>query len=170
MLVYSPRRLRKQRARARQPRRILIPVGGAGAQKSFVSQFIQALGSHVAEGKVQLMLNAGDHEHMRVAFAEALAAIGVSDYAVVDSMEGVHEYAERLRSGVEPTHAVTLFAFKQYFPAVATAGWLARSRPDGGGASVAVACASRRQPTSSPASPTCSRASRPSLLSTRCPS
>jgi len=118
--------LRKQRARARQPRRILIPVGGAGAQKTFVSQFIQALGSHVAEGKVQLMLNAGDHEHMRVAFAEALAAIGVSDYAVVDSMEGVHEYAERLRSGVEPTHAVTLFAFKQYFPAVATTDVLSR--------------------------------------------
>jgi len=126
MLAYSPRRLRKQRARARQPRRILIPVGGAGAQKTFVSQFIQALGSHVAEGKVQLMLNAGDHEHMRVAFAEALAAIGVSDYSVVDSMEGVHEYAERLRSGVEPTHAVTLFAFKQYFPAVATTDVLSR--------------------------------------------
>jgi hypothetical protein len=35
--------LRKARARERQPLRILIPVGGAGAQKTFVTNFVKAL-------------------------------------------------------------------------------------------------------------------------------
>lgn len=40
------------RANARQPTRLLIPVGGAGAQKTFVTTFIKSLRTHVVEGKV----------------------------------------------------------------------------------------------------------------------
>jgi len=111
------------RAKARKPRRLLIPVGGAGAQKTFVTSFVSALKAHVADGKVEMLLNAGDHEHMRVAFIEAL---GTTQYDVVDTMDGVYKFAENLRKGGTPDKPITLFAFKDYFPAVATTDVLSR--------------------------------------------
>jgi len=113
------------RANARQPTRLLIPVGGAGAQKTFVTTFIKSLRTHVVEGKVHLFLNAGDHAHMVVAFTEALAEMQLP-YDTVDSMDGVNAFAKALRSGTPPKSAVTLFAFKEYFPAVATTDVLSR--------------------------------------------
>jgi hypothetical protein len=48
--------------------RILIPVGGAGdAQRSFVYNLVAALAPMVKFGKVQLLLNAGDHAHLKQA-------------------------------------------------------------------------------------------------------
>jgi len=117
--------LRKERTKAGQPIRILIPVGGAGAQKTFVTTFVKTLKGHVQAGKVQLFLNAADHDHMRVAFLEAIAAIG-AEYTVVDSMPGVYDFAERLRAGQSPPASITLFTFKDYFPAVATTDVLVR--------------------------------------------
>jgi len=113
------------RAKARKPRRLLIPVGGAGAQKTFVTSFVAALKAELADGAVELFLNAGDHEHMRVAFIDALTSIG-ADYDVVDTMAGVQAFANKLRKGGSPTKAVTLFAFSDYFPAVATTDVLSR--------------------------------------------
>jgi hypothetical protein len=77
----------------------------------------------VADGKVEMLLNAGDHEHMRVAFIEAL---GTTQYDVVDTMDGVYKFAENLRKGGTPDKPITLFAFKDYFPAVATTDVLSR--------------------------------------------
>jgi len=117
---------RMERATKRAPLRLLIPVGGAGAQKTFVSNFLRALKDYVADGRVELMLNAGDHEHMRIAFQEALADMGVTEYDTVDTMEGVHKFADERRSGAPPRTPVTLFAFPVYFPAVATTDVLSR--------------------------------------------
>jgi len=116
---------RIKRAKERKPRRLLIPVGGAGAQKTFVTKFVAALKEHVLSGKVELMLNAGDHEHMREAFLEAIAIIGVS-YDVVDSIEGVRTFCDKARAGQSAKSSITLFAFKEYFPAVATTDLLSR--------------------------------------------
>jgi len=116
---------RIERAKARKPRRLLIPVGGAGAQKTFVTSFVAALKEQVLSGKVELMLNAGDHEHMRIAFLESIKVIGVS-YDTVDSIQGVHDFCTRAREGKPAKAAITLFAFKDYFPAVATTDLLSR--------------------------------------------
>ena len=116
--------MRISRANARKPRRLLIPVGGAGAQKTFVTNFVTALKPLVKTGEVELMLNAGDHEHMRTAFIEALGAD--TPYDTVDTMDGVNTFADRLRKGLAPKSTVTLFAFKDYFPAVATTDVLSR--------------------------------------------
>jgi hypothetical protein len=44
---------------------MLIPVGaGAGAQRSSVCKLVAALAPMVKFGKVQLLLNAGDHAHI----------------------------------------------------------------------------------------------------------
>ena len=45
---------------------------------------------------------------------------------VVDTMDGVRAFADKLRRGGNARHAVTLFAFSDYFPAVATTDVLSR--------------------------------------------
>lgn len=110
------------------PRRFLIPVGGAGAQRKFIVNLVRALGPYVATGKVQLFLNAGDHDHMKAAFASVLTEIGLTTdkYDTVRTLDGVREFREKLLAGEEPNTAVTLFSFDEYFPAVATTDLLSR--------------------------------------------
>ncbi len=110
-----------------KPRRILIPVGGAGAQRKFIVKFVRALAPLVKANKVQLLLNAGDHVHMQAAFREVLSEIGLDGkYDTVTSTEGVHQFREKLLAGGEPNTTVTLFSFDTYFPAVATTDILSR--------------------------------------------
>lgn len=110
-----------------KPRRILIPVGGAGAQRKFIVQFVKALKPFIEANKVQLFLNAGDHKHMKAAFESALYDIGLTGkYDIVTSTAGVHEFRDNLLKGNEPNTPVTLFTFDDYFPAVATTDILSR--------------------------------------------
>ena len=109
---------RSARRKAGKPLRIIIPVGGAGAQRKFIIDLIGALSGLVKEGKVQLFLNAADHEHMKKAFIEVLEAHGV-DYDNVRDMTGVREFKDKMLTG-EPKKNVTLFAYDDYFTAVAT--------------------------------------------------
>ncbi|KAL3896357.1 MAG: hypothetical protein SGPRY_013290, partial [Prymnesium sp.] len=137
---FPPRHAAWKRARV-DVMRTLPPTG---AQKKFVTSFVAALKPHVLSGKVELMLNAGDHEHMRIAFLQAIKVIGVS-YDVVDSIEGVHKFCDNARAGKLSNSSITLFTFKEpprrnslcfplalvhhrhdYFPAVATTDLLSR--------------------------------------------
>jgi hypothetical protein len=108
--------------------RILIPVGGAGAQKSFVTKFLESLGSQIRNKEVQIILNAGDHKHMKESFLASIKKMGFkkNEFEIISSMEGVNAFADRLRSGSEPGKAITLFAFDDYFPAVAATDVLCR--------------------------------------------
>ena len=107
------------------PRRLLIPVGGAGAQRKFIIGLIEHLQDLVKEGKIQLFLNAGDHKHMKAAFVEVLEQCHL-DYDTVTTTQGVYDFQKRLLDGNEPTKTVTLFSFEEYFPAVATTDILCR--------------------------------------------
>jgi len=110
-----------------RPRRILIPVGGAGAQRKFICKFVESLAPLVKSQKVQLFLNAGDHVHMKSAFVDVLQRIGVKEYDTITSTEGVRAFRDKLLEGNnEPDTAVTLFSFEDYFPAVATTDILSR--------------------------------------------
>jgi hypothetical protein len=110
-----------------KPRRLLIPVGGAGAQKKFIVGFLETIQDLVKTGKVQLFLNAGDHAHMKTAFVDVLTKCGL-DYDTVTTTQGVYDFQEALlnSNNKEPAKAVTLFAFDEYFPAVATTDILGR--------------------------------------------
>jgi hypothetical protein len=118
---------RIDRVSAKKPLRILIPVGGAGAQRKFILGFVRALGPMLRENKVQLFLNAGDHAHMKTAFLKVLDEAGL-DFEIVGDTGGVRAFQERLLSdpNKEPEKAVTLFTFDEYFPAVATTDILSR--------------------------------------------
>ncbi len=106
--------------------RILIPVGGAGAQRKFIIQLVRALVPFVQSNQVQLLLNAGDHPHMKAAFVKVLQEFKIS-YTTVTSTQGVNDFqSSLLKEGTEPKEDVTLFAFDDYFPAVATTDILCR--------------------------------------------
>jgi len=111
-----------------KPRRLLVPVGGAGAQRKFIIRMIRALKDYVKNGRIQLFLNAGDHKHMKTAFEQVLAECDL-DYDTVSTLSGVQELANSLVDdpAKEPTKAITLFAFEEYFPAVATTDIMARA-------------------------------------------
>jgi len=110
-----------------KPRGILIPVGGAGAQRKFIEKFIRAMKGLILEGRVQLFLNAGDHVHMKTCFTSILKEIGLEGkYKNVTSTKGVMEFRDNLLAGKEPESTVTLFSFDTYFPAVATTDILSR--------------------------------------------
>lgn len=113
------RRTVRAHSSPRQPLRLLIPVGGAGAQRKFVTNLVRALAPYVKQGKVQLFLNAGDHAHMKASFTEALNDTSLTFDTVAD-MKGVNAFKDSLLTGKEPSNAVTLFAFSDYFTAVAT--------------------------------------------------
>lgn len=97
---------RTARRKAGKPLRIIVPVGGAGAQRKFIVSMVGALSGLVKEGKVQLFLNAGDHEHMKEAFVGALESNGM-DYDNVVDMKGVQEFKEKMMKQ-EPSKNVTL--------------------------------------------------------------
>jgi hypothetical protein len=97
---------RIQRRKDGKPLRIIIPVGGAGAQRKFIVEMVGAFAGLVKEGKVQLFLNAGDHEHMKEAFLEALNGNGM-EYDTVTDMEGVMDFKKRMVTE-EPAKNVTL--------------------------------------------------------------
>ena len=106
-------------------RRLLIPVGGAGAQRKFIVGLIETIQDLVKQGKIQLFLNAGDHAHMKTAFVNVLNKCGLS-YDTVTTTKGVYDFQAKLLKGNEPDQAVTLFSFEEYFPAVATTDILCR--------------------------------------------
>lgn len=109
---------RMDRRNAQKPLRIIIPVGGAGAQRKFVTALVAELAPLVKANKIQLFLNAGDHVHMKKAFEDILEQVEL-DYNVVPDMERVREFSLKTKTE-EPIKNVTLFAFEDYFTAVAT--------------------------------------------------
>eukprot|EP00538_Stauroneis_constricta_P000603 CAMPEP_0119564856 /NCGR_PEP_ID=MMETSP1352-20130426/28208_1 /TAXON_ID=265584 /ORGANISM="Stauroneis constricta, Strain CCMP1120" /LENGTH=543 /DNA_ID=CAMNT_0007613661 /DNA_START=81 /DNA_END=1712 /DNA_ORIENTATION=- len=108
-------------------RRLLIPVGGAGAQRKFIIGLIAKLETLIKNGRVQLLLNAGDHAHMKTAFIDVLDECKL-DYDTITTTQGVYDFQKKLLASAttEPAKAVTLFAFDEYFPAVATTDILGR--------------------------------------------
>lgn len=106
------------RSRAKKPLRIVIPVGGAGAQRKFIVALVDALAGLAKAGRVQLFLNAADHAHMKTAFVGVLESNGV-DYDNVVDMAGVQAFKNNAMTG-EPSKNVTLFSYEDYFTAVAT--------------------------------------------------
>ncbi|CAN0069830.1 unnamed protein product, partial [Discosporangium mesarthrocarpum] len=129
----------------RSPRRLLVPVGGAGAQRKFVSGFVAGLKQEIVDGKVRVFLNAGDHTHMHKALKEALEKMGV-EYQVLTTFDEMKALADKLVEGQkaagrerkapaveevlsseEGVPPVTLLAFDNYFAAVAATDIMLRA-------------------------------------------
>ncbi|CAM9203964.1 unnamed protein product [Chrysoparadoxa australica] len=114
--------LRIERCEENEPRRLLVPIGGAGAQRKFVVSLVKALEEKIQQGLIQVILNAADHKHIHKAFETTLDNMDV-EYDVVSDFEGLEEMCENPNSIRAP---VVLLAFDSYFPSVAATDMLIR--------------------------------------------
>ncbi len=115
------------RHEARRPLRLLVPVGGAGAQRVYINALLGEIAPLLREGRLQVLLNAGDHAHMRDAFRARLAELGL-EHAEVSSYAGLRGFCEaHPLDGQEPgPHPVTLFHFERHFEAFSATDLLIR--------------------------------------------
>jgi len=108
-------------------RTFLLPIGGAGAQRRFVLELVQAvIKSGLLEDGAQLVLNAGDHAHMRKAFLGLLSKPGAPEYEMLETLEEV-EAAAADPEGLKRRAPVVVCSFANYFPAVAATDILCRA-------------------------------------------
>ncbi|CAK8999625.1 unnamed protein product [Durusdinium trenchii] len=111
---------RLSRLEKKLPRRFLIAVGGAGAQRAFLEGLLQG---------IRIYLNCGDHGHIADAVSAKLQALSL-DWTEVTTNEGTVELCkkEALAKLEEPADwkagrlsvsasAVTLFRFDSHFAA-----------------------------------------------------
>lgn len=120
----SERRI--DRAGKKQPRRILLPIGGAGAQRKLVLELIEAIAPKLIGGEIKLLLNAGDHKTAYDAFVDLLRSRDIPWNEVRD-WDGLSAFVDKHGlGGVEPSRAVTLFHFDSHYPAFAATDLLMR--------------------------------------------
>ncbi len=118
--------VRIQRHHDSQPLRLLVPVGGAGAQKVFLSGLLTALAPLVRDGRIQLLINAGDHAHMTSAFLSRLTALGI-EHEEVSSYQGLRNFCDAYPlDGASPPKPATLFHFDRHFEAFSATDLLIR--------------------------------------------
>ena len=118
----ADRRIRRARLPAsKAPRRVLVPVGGAGAQKKFITELVVAAAPACHRGELQLVLNAGDHADMKASLLATLDGLGFSggDLAVVGTYAAAATLAASFKKSDAGGAKVTLMAFEDYFAAVA---------------------------------------------------
>ena len=119
---------RIKRAENKQPRRVLLPIGGAGAQKKYVLELLGLIKEELKRGDLYLFLNTGDHEHVYSAIKKYLGSENISHESVT-TWSGLKDFCGKhdLTAG-EPdfTPAVTLFHFDSHFAAFAATDLLMR--------------------------------------------
>merc|ERR1712157_576909 len=77
------------------------------------------------QNKLSLFLNAGDHKHMKEAFIELFTKHNL-DYDIISTNKQVNDLQKELLKADDMTVKHTLFAFDEYFPAVATTDTMCR--------------------------------------------
>lgn len=115
----TQRRIDRVSSDDKKPLRLLIPLGGAGAQQSFLTELLRQCLPLVREGKLQLFLNAGDHDHMKRAFEKELAKAEMEYESILD-VPARNRFVDQLKQGHEPAHGITLFAYNTSYAAVST--------------------------------------------------
>jgi hypothetical protein len=103
---------RIDRAEGGHPTRILIPIGGAGAQAHFVSDLIRRLAPLVRAGRARLLLNSGDHQALRPRFTSLFQTLGLETLEIKTWSELLNFRDATIGGGALP--AATLFAFERY--------------------------------------------------------
>jgi len=93
---------RIQRSDAGEPRRLLFSVGGAGAQKTFITKMLKKLTqlSQDSPRGMSVFINVGDHVHMQAAVAEKLSQYAMPRGLSVAHFHGLDaavEFADQVR-------------------------------------------------------------------------
>jgi len=115
---------RLDRLAAGAPLRVLLTVGGAGAQRALYAEIIRSLLPRVRSGKVALFVNVGDHEAV---LEGLLADVGELRSATVyrDEWDATRAFAEGALTS--PVTGAYLFCHRDIFAAVYATNLLLRS-------------------------------------------
>lgn len=131
--IESDCRARIARVDAGMPMRLLVPIGGAGAQKKFLTEFVKQLKDDILAGNVELILNAGDHANIREAFEAVIKdTLGIATETVRTAEElqkfasHLHAVSSRERLEMDAKPKVTILSFAEYFLAVSATDVLTR--------------------------------------------
>lgn len=116
---------RLERIKNKQPRRILLTVGGAGAQKEMFSKIIQKVMPLVKADKAALYINVGDHKNVWEGLSKEIPELSLGAEKYFDQWEKTCEFAQyALENHVKGIH---VFRNDDIFAAVYTTNLLMRS-------------------------------------------
>jgi hypothetical protein len=121
----SARRIARHQAKA--PLRLLVPVGGAGAQRVYINALLGEIAPLIRDGRVHVMLNAGDHDHMEQAFRARLTELAL-EHRKVSTYDELRAFCDaHPLDGDDPgPQPVTLFHFERHFEAFSATDLLIR--------------------------------------------
>lgn len=111
--------IRIRRAESKKTRRVLLPIGGAGAQRKYVAELLNTLQGKLREKELILFLNAGDHPKVFTGLSKTLDELNI-EYNLVDSHAALQAFiATNPLDGSDSgdLKAVTLFHFSSHFEA-----------------------------------------------------
>jgi hypothetical protein len=111
--------VRIRRAESKKTRRVLLPIGGAGAQRKYVADLLSALQGKLREKELFMFLNAGDHPKVFAGLSKALDELQI-EYNLIDSHKALRSFiAANPLDGSDSADlkAVTLFHFSSHFEA-----------------------------------------------------
>ena len=109
---------RMVRMEKKEPLRILLTVGGAGAQRELFRGMIQSLMQPVNDGKILLLINVGDYRQIWEEFCTEIT--GFSDNAVFmdDAWDQTKDFANQLLDGSFVNGGIVGFYHSNIFEAV----------------------------------------------------
>lgn len=116
---------RLNRIENRQARRILLTVGGAGAQKEIFAKIIRKVLPEVKAGKAVLYINVGDHRKVWDGLCQEIPELDSVSEKYFDDWQKACNFAERAID--ETVSGVHAFYHQDIFAAVYTSNLLMRS-------------------------------------------
>lgn len=122
--------LRRSRAAAGSPRRFLLSVGGAGAQREALARACRRLLPEVEAGRATLWINFGDHAGFRAELFRAVPGLEAASVSYRDDWPGTAAFAARALDPAAPeaeTGGVRCFLSSDVFSAVYCTNLLMRA-------------------------------------------
>ncbi|HMW05921.1 MAG TPA: hypothetical protein PK079_10585 [Leptospiraceae bacterium] len=126
--VEADSKARLERIEKQKPKRLLLAIGGAGAQKNYTINFIEKIKNKLKNGELHLFINAGDHGTLFDTLKEEFEKMGLH-YNIVSNWNDLLEFCKTntIDSTTESKLApITIFHYTTYFEAFTTTDYLIR--------------------------------------------
>ena len=126
--VEADSKARIERIEKQKPKRLLLPIGGAGAQKNYTLSLIDKIKNKLKNGELHLFINAGDHANIFETFKTEFASMGlnyniVSDWKSLLEFCKTHSFDSKEETKLAP---ITIFSYANYYEAFTTTDYLIR--------------------------------------------
>ncbi|MCB1159843.1 MAG: hypothetical protein KDK45_20255, partial [Leptospiraceae bacterium] len=118
---------RIERIESSKPKRFLLPIGGAGAQKKYTMTLLEKIAARLKNGEISLLLNTGDHVDFYNEIIEKLKELEI-DFDIINESVSLSHFCRNyeLDKNEEPKKPVTVFHFASYYTAFLATDYLIR--------------------------------------------